>query len=182
MDSLAHFTPNQLLTIFCVFDDLIMYLFKDTTHTVGRPKDISLSEAATMCLIKSSYAIQPLKQLHHLLTDRFSSEFKLPVYKNFVETMNACTPYFLILIHLLLQIRNKYSGIIKIMDSTAVPVCKNIRIKSHKVMKRIATRYKTTTGYFYGLKLHAVSDQNGNLLGFKFTTANFNDRKVLDEF
>lgn len=148
----------------------------------GRPRDITVSEAATMCVIKSSYTIQPLKKLYHLLTDRFSSEFRLPTYKNFVGTMNAYTPQFLLLVHFLLSMRNKKAGIIKITDSTPLPVCKNLRISSHKVMKRIATRSKTTTGWFYGLKLHVVTDQQGRLLQFMFSTAITGDREALDRF
>lgn len=184
MQSLTQFNPDKLLQTFCILDDLVMTIFNsnNTSNKVGRPRDLSVSEAATICLIKSSYAIQPLYQLYNLLKDRFSFDFRLPVYKNFVATMNAYTPNLLVLIQILLSMRNRKAGIIKIADSTAVPVCKNIRIQSHKVMKRIATRFKTTTGYFYGLKLHVISDEKGNLLKLIFTTANVDDRKVLDKF
>src|SRR3989338_5116240 len=52
-------------------------------------------------------------------------------------------------LYLLLQLENKKYGGVKIIDSTPLPVCKNIRIYAHKVMKRITTRSKTTTGWFY---------------------------------
>ena len=181
MSSLAHFCPDQLLQTFCILDDLAMIIFGSRSG-VGRPRDITLSEAATMVVIKSQYGIQPLKKLYTLLTDRFSSEFKLPAYKNFVATMNRYTPQFFLLIHLLLAMRNKNAGVIKITDSTALPVCKNLRISSHKVMKRIATRSKTTTGWFYGLKLHVVTDEQGQLLRCIFSTATTDDRKALDKF
>lgn len=181
MQSLTQFNPVRLLQTFCIFDDLAMLIFGSTSGT-GRPRNITVSEAATMCVIKSSYTIQPLKKLYNLLTDRFSSEFKLPAYKNFVATMNSYTPQFLLLIRLLLSMRNKKAGIIKITDSTALPVCKNLRITSHKVMKRLATRSKTTTGWFYGLKLHVVTDEQGQLLQFIFSTAIIGDRQVLDKF
>lgn len=47
---------------------------------------------------------------------------------------------------------------------------------------RVATRYKTTTGYFYGLKLHVVTGEDGNLLKLMFTTGNVDDRLALDKF
>lgn len=181
MNNLTQYNPDRLLQTFCIIDDLIMAIF-NTLPKVGRPREISLSEAATICLIKSAYSIQPLKQLYDLLRDRFSTEFKLPTYKNFVETMNSYTPSLLVLIHILLSMQNKKAGVIKIVDSTSLPVCKNLRIPTHKVMKRIATRSKTTTGWFYGMKLHALSDENGNLLQLRFTTASVDDRKILDEF
>ena len=57
-----------------------------------------------------------------------------------------------------------------------------MRIYAHKVMKKIATRSKTTTGWFYGLKLHIVTDLKRNILMMKFTTGRVDDRVVLDEF
>lgn len=182
MDSLAHFNPDNLLRIFCIFDDLIMTIIPKQNPAVGRPATLSLSDIATISLLKSSYGIRELKQLYRLLTDRFSLEFKLPCYKNFVVAMNNATPSLFLLIHILLSFKNKQAGVVKLVDSTSIPVCKNMRIPTHKVMKRLATRSRTTTGWFYGLKLHAVSDHNGNLLKIIFSTANVDDRKALNIF
>lgn len=182
MFSLSQVNDENLLQTICFFDDLIKLIFPDSGAQVGRKRTISLSEAAAICLIKANYGVVQLKQLHRLLTDRFSDEFKLPCYKNFVTTMNISTPALLVLIQIVLSTRNKNAGIIKLTDLTPIPVCKNIRISSHKVMKRLATRYKTTTGYFYGLKLHVVTDEHGNLLKLMFTTGNVDDRKALDKF
>lgn len=181
MDSLAHFSNDQLLTSFCLIDDLAMILFPSHT-TLGRPRDISFSEAATFCIIKSKYGIPSLRQLYQLISERFTSEYHLPSYKSFVEAMNTYAPQLLIFIQILLQIKHRQAGTIKLMDSTCIPVCKNIRINSHKVMKQIATRSKSTMGWYYGLKLHAVSDDTGNPIWFIFTTANVDDRKVLNQF
>ena len=49
-------------------------------------------------------------------------------------------------------------------------------------MRRLASRSKTALGWFYGLKLHAMTDIFGNLLGIRFTTGKVNDRIVLDAF
>lgn len=180
MTSLAQFNEDNLLATVCIFDDLVKLLF---THSgPGRKPTLTLSELATISLIKSHYGIHELKQVYRLLSDRFSNEFKLPCYKNFVTLMNQSTFELLILIDILLCFRNKSAGVIKLIDSTALPVCKNIRIPTHKVMKRIATRSKTTTGHYYGLKLHALTDETGNLVAFQFTTANVDERKILDKF
>jgi len=182
MNTLTQFNADRLLRAYCVFDDLAMIIFKNDKHQAGRIRELSFSESAAICLIRSLYGIQPLKQLYNLLKDKFNLEFKLPVYKNFVQTMNAYAPSFIIFIQILLLMKNKKSGVIKIVDSTPIPVCKNIRINSHKVMKRLANRYKTTIGYFYGLKLHCLTDENGQLLQLMFTTANVDDRVALDKF
>lgn len=120
--------------------------------------------------------------MYHLLRTRFEYEFKLPVYKNFVLLMNKYAKLILVLINMLLQINQKQAGVIKLIDSTPIPVCKNYRIRKHKTMRRFASRSKTQLGWFYGLKLHALTDLYGNLLEIRFTTGNVNDRVVLDGF
>lgn len=182
MHSLAQTGVDNPSEIFCMLDDLVMNIFDTTQTTVGRKRLLSLSETATIAVLKASYGIRELKQMYRLLQDRFSNDFTLPCYKNFVEAMNNDTHALLLLIQILLSFKNKTAGVIKIADSTAIPVCKNSRIKSHKVMKRLATRSKTTTGWFYGLKLHVVTNQKGHLLKLLFTTGNVDDRKALDQF
>ena len=103
--------------------------------------------------MKNAFGINCLKKLYRLLKTNYKDDFHLPVYKNFVVTINKYSLDFLVLINVLLQLQHKRSGVVKIIDSTPLPVCRNIRIYAHKVMKRIATRSKTTTGWFYGLKL-----------------------------
>lgn len=182
MHSLAQSGVDNPSEIFCMIDDLVMTIFEKPQTTVGRKRMLSLSEIATIAVLKASYGIKELKQMYRLLQDRFTTDFRLPCYKNFVAAMNDDTAALLVLIQILLSFKNKSAGVIKIVDSTAIPVCKNIRIPSHKVMKRLATRSKTTMGWFYGLKLHVVTDQKGNLLKLLFTTGNVDDRKALDHF
>jgi hypothetical protein len=61
------------------------------------------------------------------------------------------------------------------VDSTKLEVCDNHRIHSHKVFKEIAARGKTSTGWFYGLKLHLVINEQGELMGISFSPGNVSD-------
>lgn len=178
MDSLTN--PSQLVNTFCVLDDLSVQLFGKQNR--GRPGFLSRSEVATIILMENAFGINCLKKLYRMLQTNYAHEFHLPVYKNVVVTVNKYSLDFLVLINVLLQINHNKSGVVKIIDSTPIPVCKNIRISAHKVMRRIATRSKTTTGWFYGLKLHIVTDLTRNILMVTFTTGNVDDRKVLDGF
>lgn len=171
----------DLVTTFCIFDDLVNMIFPNI-YTTGRRRILSLSEIATIVLLKSQYRISDLKHLYYLLATKFNDDFNLPVYKNFVESLNFYSPFLLVLVNILLALHAKQSGMVKIVDSTPIPVCKNIRIYLHKVMKSVATRSKTTTGWYYGVKLHLLTDLKNNILQLRFTTASVNDRKVLDLF
>ncbi len=60
-------------------------------------------------------------------------------------------------------------------DSKKLPVCDNRRIHSHRVFKDIASRGKSSTGWFYGLKLHLVINQLGEVMNFLITPASVSD-------
>ena len=49
-------------------------------------------------------------------------------------------------------------------DSTPLKVCHNRRIYNHKVFPGIARCGKTSTGRFYGFKLHLVINDFGEIL------------------
>lgn len=76
--------------------------------------------------------------------------------------------------------KGEITGIVFI-DATPLNVCHNRRIHSHKVFKDLAQRDKTSIGWFYSFKLHLIINEHGDLLAFKFTAGNVDDRKpVLD--
>ena len=68
---------------------------------------------------------------------------------------------------------------ISFADATSIKVCHNLRISRHRVFKDLATRGKTSTGWFYGFKLHFVINQKGEILVAKLTPGNVDDRKAL---
>jgi hypothetical protein len=65
---------------------------------------------------------------------------------------------------------------ISFVDSTSLDVCLNQRIASHKVFAGLADRGKTSTGWFFGFKLHLVINDRGNLPNVLVTPANVDDR------
>jgi len=66
---------------------------------------------------------------------------------------------------------------LSIIDATPLAVCDNLRIRGHRVFTGIAARGKTSTGWFFGMKLHLVIHHLGELLDIKITPGNTDDRK-----
>ena len=66
---------------------------------------------------------------------------------------------------------------ISFIDSTALEVCDNHRIHQHKVFLGLAERGKGSMGWFYGLKLHLVIIDRGEILACQITPGNVDDRK-----
>jgi hypothetical protein len=62
------------------------------------------------------------------------------------------------------------------IDATSLVVCHNRRIHSHTVFKKLAKRGKTSVGWLYGFKLHLVVNDKGELLAFRLTPGNTDDR------
>ena len=66
------------------------------------------------------------------------------------------------------------------IDSTALAVCENTRIQQHQVFAGKAQRGKTSTGWFFGFKLHLVINHRGEIISFCLTTGNTDDRKPVE--
>lgn len=77
-------------------------------------------------------------------------------------------------------LKGKCTGI-SIADATPIAVCDNRRIYRHKVFEGMAQRGKSSMGWFYGFKLHAAINHQGELLAIKFTPGNVDDRKPLPD-
>jgi len=72
--------------------------------------------------------------------------------------------------------RGKATGIFYI-DSAKIPVCHNMRIASNKVFHNLAQRGCSSTGWFYGFKLHLIINDAGELIDVTITPGNTDDRK-----
>ena len=77
----------------------------------------------------------------------------------------------------------KYKGLgksrgINYIDSTLLRVCHIKREKQNKVFKGVATKGKSTMGWFFGFKLHLIINDRGELLSFYLTKGNVDDRNI----
>jgi hypothetical protein len=96
---------------------------------------------------------------------------KIVSYSRFVSVMKTIVfPLFIFQ-----QSLHSSSKGIAFIDSTVLSVCHICRASSHKVFKKIATKGKTTTGWFFGLKLHLVVNHRGELIAWQITQGNQSD-------
>lgn len=155
----------------CEFNKLL--LTSKSIKSVNKP---SLCESEIMAIL-IFYQLSGMKCFQYYYEDiilkRLKEYFPKAVsYNRFIELIPR------IFIHIMMFINSnrigKQTGIYYV-DSKKLPVCHNLRIHSHKVFKGIAQRGKTSTGWFYGLKLFLVINQNGQIIKFLFTPANIAD-------
>lgn len=184
MPSLLH---TDLLHLFCHIDDFCQQFLPAfqahliQTHQPGkrpRKRKRHLAESEIMTILvafhQSHYRDFKTFYLAHVCP-HWRGEFPgLVSYTRFIE----CIPT--VLVPLLGYLRtlcgpDKCSGI-SFVDSTHVSVCHNARIRQHKVFAGVAQRGKTSTGWFFGFKLHLVVNDEGHLLNFALTTGQVDDR------
>lgn len=98
-------------------------------------------------------------------------------YNRFVELQpSTLMPLFVFL----LTLQGEQTGIYYV-DSTKLPVCHNLRISRHKVFKGLAQRGKTSTGWFFGFKLHLVFNHKGEIMNFCLSPGNVDDRNPITD-
>jgi transposase len=139
-----------------------------------RPGRMYLSEVMTIIVLFHQSGHRCFKHfyLFHVCCHLRREFPKLVSYHRFVELM----PRAMLALGIYLQSRRGRCTGISFMDSTKLVVCHNLRIRSHRVMREVARRGKTATGWFYGLKLHLIVNDMGDLLAFWITPGNVDDR------
>ncbi len=113
----------------------------------------------------------------HVLKHMAGALPRLVSYNRFVELM----PSALVPLCGYLQTRKGECSGISFIDSTSLKVCHNRRIHSHQVFRDCARRGKTSVDWFYGFKLHLVTNDCGELLSLRLTPGNTDDRRPAPE-
>ena len=170
--------------IFCDADDFCQGFISDwektqlepeeKTKTRARARSVCASEIITLvvCYHLSGYRTFKWFYLRFAQKSWLADFPGLPSYNRFVELMSDV----LMPIAAFMQSRCGMGKGIAFIDSTSLCVCKNIRIPRHKTFKDVAGRGKSSTGWFYGFKLHLMVDDCGEILSFSITRGNVDDR------
>ena len=168
----------DITKLFCSVDDFWKSFNSQINKTfIGKPSrgptcGISMSEIMTIMILFHQSNFRTFKYFYFYLLLNHIKEFpKLPSYSRFVYLQKTA---FVPLFAYLHQKKGKVTGI-SFIDSTILKVCHIKRSYSNKVFKKLAAKGKTTTGWFFGFKLHLVVNERGELLSFQLTQGNRSD-------
>ena len=173
----------SLLELFVDVDDFCQIflpawerkLVADGSKKRCRAGQLSMSEVMTIIIYfhQSQYRNFKAYYTEHVC-EYLRAEFpNLVTYERFVVLMPSA---FGPLSAYLKSLYGRCSGI-SFIDSTALGVCNNHRIHNHKVFEGFAERGKGSMGWFFGLKLHLVVNDCGEILACQITAGNVDDRK-----
>jgi hypothetical protein len=173
----------SLLELFCAVDDFCRQLepaWRQQQLASGlrqrqRTRQLCLSEIMTILIAFHSSGYRNFKTYYREQVCRYwHAEFPgLVSYQRFVEFMPSA------LLPLCAYLRSCLGTCpgISFLDSTPLAVCDNHRIAQHKVFDGVARRGKSSTGWFFGFKLHLLFNDRGELLSLALTPGNVDDRK-----
>lgn len=181
---------DRLVEDFCTFDDFCQafspqwearLLTKGTEPSRKRGPDAGLvdSEIITILVLHHSSNFKNFKAFYEGVVVSLLRPFfpGLPCYARFIAlTSRVWVP----LTFFLLSRMGRKTGIYYI-DSTALPVCHNRRIGRHRTFTGLAERGKTSTGWFFGLKLHLVFNHEREIVALKLTPGNVSDTTPVPE-
>ena len=176
---------DYITELFCILDDFCKK-FNESLNKALIPDQktklkksaLSLSEALTIVVLFHKSGFRFFKYFYcQMIVPFWKSAFpKLLSYNRFIEIMPRCLQALTSFFH---QVKGEDTGI-SIIDSTKLVVCHNLRIKRNRVFKDLANRGKSSTGWFYGFKLHLIINHLGEIVNLKITSGNIHDVAVLE--
>ena len=178
---------SQLTSMFCQIDDFCKgfepaferHLLQSGARQRRRKPGLALSEVMTILVHfhRSGYRTFKAYYTEHVQAHLKGHFPGLLSYNRFVELLPRALVPLACYLH---SQRGRPTGL-AFVDSTPLAVCRNQRIKQHRVFAGLAKRGKTSMGWFYGFKLHLIVNDRGELLAFRLTPGNVDDRKPVPE-
>lgn len=175
---------ESLTEVFCLIDDFCMgfepgwnqHLLQSGHKKRSRPSCLCLSELMTLAVLFHQLRYRQFKSFY-LTYARAHLGWAfpgLPSYQRCLELMPRIIVPMTVLFD---RLKGACTGI-SIIDSSPLAVCDNLRIKRHRVFSQFGTLGKSSTGWFFGFKLHSAINHRGELLAIKLTAGNVDDRKA----
>jgi len=102
---------------------------------------------------------------------------QLVSYSRFVELLKSVS---IPLCAFLQTLTGEKTGIY-FVDSLVLEACHIKREHQNKVFKGLAKKSKSSMGWFFGFKLHLIINEKGELIAFKLTKGNVDDREPVPD-
>ena len=179
---------KDITSLYCFVDDFCKvadqwisnsFLPAASKNPTRRP-EISHAELLTIVLLYHQSPCKNFKYFYMSYLQLYKTEFKtLLSYTRFIALKPRILSYLVLLLEWYVQ--QATSTGISYVDATSIAVCHPKRISRNKVFKGIAALGKTTKGWFFGLKLHLLINQCGEIQGLKLTPGNMDDRTPVPE-
>jgi len=178
----------NLTTIFYYVDEFCKLFEKEFPIRVlsngrnirNRKSSLKLSEIMTIVIYYQQSGYKTFKDYYTKNVELKSAFPGLTSYNRFIELQQKISAPLNIFAQL--HALGKCDGI-SYIDSFSLSVSHQKRISSHKTFKGLASRGKTSIGWFYGFKVHLIINGWGEIIDFIITSGNVFDsnEKVIEK-
>jgi hypothetical protein len=171
----------QMIQIYCFVDDYMKVhprqaRWRRSPHSQPRFTD---SEVITIALLQGSFQVASLKQTYGLVRANFPAAFpRLPSYAEWLRRLHQLTIH----VGLLLEATSAVdaNAAFYLVDSKPIPLCHSLRHGRVRLLRDDGARFgKSSKGWFFGFKLHALRHITGRFLNLVLLPANCDDREPL---
>ena len=172
----------SIVEIYCTIDEFCKefelgssrLLTSSDNNKRNKPSRMSLSEIMTIVVLFHTSGYRTFKHYYQgCIAGHLNAYFPRAVsYNRFIELIpTSLMPLTVFLYGLRGKETGKYFA-----DSTTLEVCHNRRAKRNKVFGGLAKKSKNSMGWFFGLKLHLVINDKGEIMSCCLTKGNVDDR------
>jgi hypothetical protein len=170
-----------MIQIYCFVDDYMKVhprqaRWRRSPHSQPRFTD---SEVITIALLQGSFQVASLKQTYGLVRANFLSAFpRLPSYAEWLRRLHQLTIH----VGLLLEATSAAdaNAAFYLVDSKPIPLCHSLRHARVRLLRDDGACFgKSSKGWFFGFKLHALRHITGRFLNIVLLPANCDDREPL---
>ncbi len=178
----VQFTEKKLISLFVEIDDLLLsfysYQQKHNLLSSKKPTRVPVLSCSEICTIIVSYHLSGYKCFEYyykeMVLKALTSYFpKAPSYECFLSYIPRCID--VLYLWLLYSCSKSQETGLYFVDSKKIQVCHLRREKSNKIFKEYARKGKSSTGWLYGLKLHLIINNLGEIMSFDLTSGNIAD-------
>jgi len=172
---------HQMTEIYCFVDDYLkthpqQAQWRRSPHAVPRLAD---AEVLTIALLQGAFQVASLKQTYRLVRANFHSAFPaLPSYSEWLRRLHQLTVHVGLLLEATCAIQD--GSTFYLVDSKPIPLCHQLRHGRVRLLREDGARFgKSSKGWFFGFKLHALRHITGRFLNIVLLPASVDDREPL---
>lgn len=176
---MAQSIDHQMTEIYCFVDDYLrahpgLAGWRRSPHSAPRFTD---SEVITIALLQGRLGVASLKKCYHLVAQNWRSAFPhLPTYAQWVNRLHQLTRQVGGLLCATCG-HDATEARLYLLDSKPIALCHRLRHGRVRLLREDGARFgKTSKGWFFGFKLHALCHIAGRVMNIVLTPANWDDR------
>jgi len=178
---MTHSIDHQMTEIYSFVDDFLharahLQGWRHSPHAQPRFSD---AEVLTIGLLQAVFGVASLKQTYRLVASNWGRAFPhLPGYPQWINRLHRLSRHTdELLSHTCAH--DATDARLYLLDAKPIPVCHPLRHGRVRLMREDGARFgKSSKGWFFGFKLHALRHISGRLMNLVLTPANEAERAL----